>query len=98
MTDIKGVTELTVRLLAKNAEALERAAAWTGHNQDDTVNRAIAIYDAIVGGLLLEDVAFSYIDEHNQPVELVLPAGQRWYREALAAERHWRKLANGVAI
>jgi hypothetical protein len=90
--------QVTINLLDANVSALERAALWTGHSQNDAANRAIALYEGILGGLLLEDEVLSYVDEHNQPVELILPAGHRNYVARLDEERRLRKLSNGLAL
>jgi hypothetical protein len=86
------------KLLTANAEALDRAVKMTGLGRNDTVNRAIALYEAILWHCLVGEELLRFVDEKNQPVELVLPAGQQVLRTAVEQERRLRHLSNGVTI
>lgn len=83
--DTSECTRLTVNLTDRNAQALKDAAELTGLSKTDTVNRALAIYRAIVAGVADGTEAFWYEDVDGRQVRLVLPAGQGSSAIGLAA-------------
>lgn len=85
------VNEVRVTLAADVVDACDAASALTGETRRATVNRAVHLYAALISNLHYGAEHLLYLDQANEPIMLLLPAGhRRLIRHAV--------MASGIAI